>query len=185
MSKKVKRRKNVEICWEPDGFSIHTIELSIKLSQSVWNQCKKHLYEEQIQTGNHIIYPDNQCRGHHICTKYADAGIRIRLEKVDSSKERPNHFIRMVVNPQRLIYPQSGYLGILPPDENSIELLEKTFRHLFCKSPFEKDIHKYYFSRVDLCTNIRCDNKKVFRELVHLLRKTVAPKKYERKFFSA
>lgn len=54
---------------------------------------------------------------------------------------------------------------------------------MFRKSPFEKDIHKYYLSRVDLCTNIRCDNKKVFRELVRLLRKTATPKKYERKFY--
>lgn len=88
----------------------------------------------------------------------------------------------MVVNPRKLIYPQSGYLGILQPEKDNIELLEKTFRHLFRKSPFEKDIHKYYLSRVDLCTNIRCDNKRVFRELMRLLRKTATPKKYERKF---
>ena len=35
MSKKVKRHKNVEIRLEPDGFSVHTIELSIQLNQSV------------------------------------------------------------------------------------------------------------------------------------------------------
>lgn len=183
MSKKVKRRKNVDICLEPDGFSIHTIELSLKLSRSEWNRCKQSIYDEQNQTGEHIIYPDNQCNRHHICKKYKDAGIRIRLEKVADSKDHPKHFVRMIVNPRELIYPQSGYLGILPPEEGSIELLEKTFRHLFRKSPFEKDIHKYYLSRVDLCTNIRCDNKKVFRELVRLLRKTATPKKYERKFY--
>lgn len=183
MSKKVKCHKNVEIVLEPDGFSIHTIELSLKLSHSEWNQCKQSLYDEQNRTSKSVIYPDSQCKGHHICTKYADAGIRVRLEKVAGNKEHPKHFVRMIVNPRKLIYPQSGYLGILPPEENSIELLEKTFRHLFRKSPFEKDIHRYYLTRVDLCTNIHCDNRRVFRELVRLLRKTATPKKYERKFY--
>lgn len=183
MSKKVKRRNHVEIRLEPDGFSVHTIELSLQLSQSEWIRCKQSLYNEHNQTGEHIIYPDSQCKGHHICTKYADAGIRIRLEKVAGSKDHPKHFVRMVINPRKLIYPQSSYLGILPPEEDSIELLEKTFRHLFRESPFEKDISRYYLSRVDLCTNIRCDNKRVFRELVRLLRKTATPKKYERKFY--
>lgn len=183
MSKKVKRRKNVEICLEPDGFSVHTIELSIQLRQSEWHRCKQSLYNEQSQTGKHIIYPDNQFKGCHICTKYANAGIRIRLEKVAGSKEHARYFVRMIVNPRKLIYPQSGYLGILPPKEDSIELLEKAFRHLFRKSLFEKEIRKYYLTRVDLCTNIRCDNKKVFRELVRLLRKTATPKKYERKSY--
>lgn len=89
----------------------------------------------------------------------------------------------MVINPRVLIYPQSGYLGILPNDETSVELLGKAFRCVLKKSPFEKDLSQYYLSRVDLCTNIRCDNKKVFRELVRLLRKTATPKKYQRMFY--
>ena len=44
-------------------------------------------------------------------------------------------------------------------------------------------MRRYYLTRVDLCTNIRCSNKKVFRELVRLLRKTATPKKYERRFY--
>lgn len=59
-------------------------------------------------------------------------------------------------------------------------MLGKAFRFVLKKSPFEKNLSQYYLSRVDLCTNIRCDNKKVFRELVRLLRKTATPKKYER-----
>ena len=89
----------------------------------------------------------------------------------------------MVVNPRVLIYPQSSYFGILPNDGTSVELLGKAFRCVLKKSPFEKDLGQYYLSRVDLCTNIRCDNKKVFRELVRLLRKTATPKKYQRLFY--
>lgn len=180
MSKKVKKHKKAEICLEPDGFSVHTFELSIQLSKSEWRNCKERLYAEQKKFNENFIYADKACKGLHICTKYADAGIRIRLEHIGSKKGNLKYFVRMIVNPRKLIYPQSGYLGILPPEEDSIELLEKAFRHQFRKTPFEKELRKYYLSRVDLCTNIRCDNKKVFRELVRLLRKTATPKKYER-----
>ncbi len=178
-SKKVRKHRQAEITLEPDGFSIHTFELSMKLSKSEWKKCKQRLYADQEENGEHWIYLDKQS-GHYICTRYADAGIRIRLEQNDTGDGKTTHFIRMIVNPRKLIYPQSGYLGILPPEEDSIELLEKIFQHQFRKSPFEKYLRKYYLSRVDLCTNIRCDNKKVFRELVRLLCKTATPKKYER-----
>ncbi len=181
-SKKVRKHRQAEITLEPDGFSIHTFELSMKLSKSEWKKCKQRLYADQEEAGEHWIYLDKQS-GHYICTRYADAGIRIRLERNDTGKDKSTHFIRMIVNPRKLVYPQSGYLGILPPEEDSIELLEKTFRHLFRKTPFENDMRRYYLTRVDLCTNIRCDNKKVFRELVRLLRKTATPKKYERRFY--
>lgn len=181
-SKKVRKRKQAEITLEPDSFSIHTFELSMKLSKSEWKRCKQRLYDEQNHCGEHWIYPDKQ-HGGHICTRYANAGIRICLEHNDTGTDKSTCFVRMIVNPRKLIYPQSGYLGILPPNEDSIELLEKTFRHLFHKTPFENDIRRYYLTRVDLCTNIRCDSKEVLRELVRLLRKTATPKKYERKFY--
>lgn len=183
MSKKVKKHKKAEIRLDPDGFSIHTFELSKQLSKSEWHNCKEQLFSEQKKAGATWIYADKSCKGLYTCTKYADAGIRIRLEHIGSKKEHAKYFVRMAVNPRKLIYPQIGYLGILQPEEDNIELLEKTFRHQFRKTPFEKELRKYYLSRVDLCTNIRCDHKKVFRELVRLLRKTATPKKYERKFY--
>ena len=182
-SKKVRKHRQAEITLEPDGFSIHTVELSMKLKKSEWKQCKQQLYAEQEKSGGYWIYPDRY--GGHICTQYADAGIRIRLEQNDTGKEKSTHFIRMIVNPRKLIYPQSGHLGILPSDEDSIELLEKAFHAVLKRSPFPADICNYHLTRVDLCTNIRCKNNKVFRELVRLLRKTATPKKYERKFYQS
>ena len=72
----------------------------------------------------------------------------------------------MIINPRKPIYPQSGYPGILFLEEGRIKLLEKAFYSLLQKSPFEREIHKYYLTHINLCTNIRCDNKKVFRERV-------------------
>ena len=81
MGKKVRKYKNVEIVLEPDGFSIHTIELSRKVSQTEWKQIKSDLYDYNEQYSENIIHPDGLCHGCHICTQYAEAGIRIRLQR--------------------------------------------------------------------------------------------------------
>ena len=65
MSKKVKKRKTAQIILEPDGFSIHTFELSMKLSKSEWKKCKQRLYADQEEAGEHWIYLDKQS-GHYI-----------------------------------------------------------------------------------------------------------------------
>src|SRR5699024_6541531 len=57
------------------------------------------------------------------------------------------------------------------------------FRRLFWKTTFENDINQYKLSRVDFCTNIRCDSKKIFRELVRVLRKLPTPPKYTRMIY--
>lgn len=181
---KVKKNKKVEITLEPDGFSIHTFELSMQLSEVEWKKCKQRLYAEQEKMGEYWLYPDKQ-HGGHICTRYADAGIRIRLEHNDTGNGKTTCFVRVIVNPRRLVSQKKEYLGIFPPDEDSIELLEKAFYSVLKKSPLPADIRQYYLTRVDLCTNIRCKNNKVFRELVRLLRKTATPKKYERKFYQS
>ena len=80
MGKKVRKYKNVEIVLEPDGFSIHTIEFSRKVSQTEWRQIKSALYDYNEQYSENIIHPDGLYHGCHICTQYAEAGIRIRLE---------------------------------------------------------------------------------------------------------
>ena len=58
------------------------------------------------------------------------------------------------------------------------------FRRLFWKTTFENDINQYKLSRVDFCTNIRCDSKKIFRELVRVLRKLPTPPKYTRMIYT-
>lgn len=57
-SKKVRKHRQAEITLEPDGFSIHTFELSMKLSKSEWKKCKQRLFADQEETGEHWIYLD-------------------------------------------------------------------------------------------------------------------------------
>ena len=180
MGKMIRKTKKAEICLEPDGYSVHTLEISQSVSKQEWEWMKEKLYKKQQIEGSVLIYPNRERAGRYICTGYAYAGIRILLEKVSVGEGADKFFIRMIVNPRKLIYPQSGYLGILPNEEESVELLGKAFHEVLKNSPFDDKISRYYLSRVDLCTNIRCNNKKVFRELVRLLRKTATPKKYRR-----
>ena len=46
MSRKIEKRKTAVFCLEPDGFSIHTFELFLKLSKSDYDKLKDKLYRE-------------------------------------------------------------------------------------------------------------------------------------------
>lgn len=187
MSKKYTIRKQAAVSLEPDGFSIHTFEISQKLSRSEYQNLKEKLYKDQKRHKNKNekawIYreEDGQHR-RHVCTLYSEHGIRIILvhHKGDAFS---NYYIRMIVNPRKLLDPESSYIGILPPSITSVDLINKAFRELFEGTYFQNCIDDYQLTRVDLCTNIRCSEKKIFRELVRVLRKLPAPPKYERRLY--
>ncbi len=177
MTKPITRYRTTTLDLEPDGFSIHTFELSRKLTEREWTSIKNALYDLNMEPSNPkaVTYPDPNFSEDHICFSYSKHGIRIRLEH-----RKDFYYLRMIVNPRRLIDPNSSYLGILPPKDSSIKKLKKAFRELFEGTTIESNIIQYYLSRVDLCVNIRCSNRRVFRELVRLLRKTATPAKYTR-----
>ena len=178
MSKKVIRRKKAFFLLEPDGFSIHTIELSMQLTEKEYNCKKDQLYRLQQQSDKKVWFYKDEHKS-HICTLYKECGIReIRFEHNHSERNVfDTYFIRMVINPRKLIDPQSSYIGILPPEKSSVKALKKAFAELFENTVFENNINAYRITRVDFCTNIHCDNKKIFRELVRVLRKLPTPPK--------
>lgn len=178
MSKKKTQTKKATFTLEPDGFSIHTFELSRRMTHREYHSMKDKLYRKQEQSAKRgWLYRDDY--GNHICTLYAEHGIRsITLEH---NQKAETYFVRIVVNPRKLIEPDCSYIGILPPEESSVHKLKKKFKKLFAGTVFDNDLNSYQLTRLDLCTNIRCDNKKLFRELVRVLRKLPTPPKYERK----
>lgn len=181
MSKRVELKKTAVFECQPDGFSIHTFELSKQLTKYEYRQIKDTLYRIQKEDRRSYIY--REFKGYYYCKRYEKAGVRIYLEHNESENGFDTYFIRMIVNPRKLIEPECSYLGILPPEESSIKEIEKAFRRLFKGTVFDNDITSYYLSRTDLCTNIRCDTNRLFRELVRVLRKLPTPPKYERKFY--
>ena len=44
-SKKVQKHRKVTISMEPDGFSIHTPQLSMRMTKPAWNECERRLYD--------------------------------------------------------------------------------------------------------------------------------------------
>lgn len=183
MSKRRESKKTAVFELEPDGFSIHTFELSKRLTRYEYHWIKDKLYRSQEKkNGKAEIYKlDN---GSHCYTKFKENGVRIYLEHNRSEDAFESYFVRMVINPRVLIEPGCSYLGILPQKKSSIKKLRRSFKELFEGTVFDNDIESYYLSRLDLCTNIRCSNNRLFRELVRVLRKLPTPPKYERKFYT-
>lgn len=181
MSKRVESHRTAVFELEPDGFAIHTFELSKKLTRHEYRRIKDTLYRSQEGTKKVIIY--REYKGCYCCMRYKDNGVRIYLKQKESESGFDTYFVRMAVNPRVLIDPGCSYLGILSPEKSSIKKIKVAFKELFEGTLFDNDITNYYLSRLDLCTNIHCDNNKLFRELVRVLRKLPTPPKYERKLY--
>lgn len=174
MSKKTTRRKNATFTLEQDGFSIHTFELSIKIDGEHYAEIKDELY-----TKKHLGKMYKIRKGLHFCGYFQKQGVRLKLQHIN--KEKVNqYFIRLIVNPRKLIDSESTYMGIFEPEKRNIILLEEAFHELFQDTPVCNYINAYKLTRLDLCTNIHCDKKSIFRETVRVLRKLPTPPKSKR-----
>lgn len=170
--------KKARFMLEADGFSIHTFEISRKLTKSEWNYCKGKLYDQSKVSSKICIYQES--KGVHRVSRYEANGLRITLEHAHDQEDSRGYYVRMVVNPRKVIDPGASYIGIFPPERSSITELQASFHALLAQSAFNDQLDDYYLSRVDLCVNIRCDHKKIFREVVRVLRKLPTPPKYKR-----
>ena len=110
--------------------------------------------------------------------------MRISLEK-DVHGHISTCYLRVAVNPRKLIDPNSSYLGILPPTEESVQDVSKMFFVVLKDSGLPCVLDAYQLSRVDLCVNIRCDSTALFKELLRVTRKLPTPPKYERAEFKS
>lgn len=186
MSKRVVRERIAMFVLALDGFSIHTFELTYRLTAHEYRHTRDYLFDFQKYLNlNQKVYKDKSWFGNgerYNCTLFQEYGVRISLEK-NCNGGIDTFYLRMVINPRKLIEPDCSYLGILPPEKSSVKAVSKAFQGLFESLELPRDINDYQLSRIDLCTNIRCDNKKLFRELVRVLRKLPTPPKYERKYY--
>lgn len=56
MGKRIRKTKKAEICLEPDGYSVHTLELSQSISKQKWNWMKEKLYKKQRKRGGRSTF---------------------------------------------------------------------------------------------------------------------------------
>ena len=129
------------------------------------------------------IYAVNPNRTRYQCTRYTKHGVRIILEHNHSEDGYESYYIRMIVNPRKLLDPKSSYLGILEPAKDAAKQIETAFGRLFRDTPFDDELDQYYLTRVDLCANVQCDNSKMFRELIRASQKQATPPKLERRYY--
>lgn len=182
MSKKNETRQKAAFTLEPDGFSVHTMELTAQLTRREFRTVKAYLYEQKRDA----IYEDkswNKNGKRYSCSLYQAHGIRLFLLK-NRHEEFEKYILRLIVNPRKLIEPDCSYLGILPPMKSSILEFSQAFQKLFDNTPIPSYLNFYRLTRIDCCTNIRCDKKAPFRELIRVLRKLPAPPKYERRYYT-
>ena len=107
MSRKKVKSKKARFTLEADGFSIHTFELSRQLTKREYHVVKDALYRQSEYDDKGLMYKDRNS-GKHICTRYAEYGVRIELEH-NSYDNADACFIRMLVNPRKLIDPAMSF----------------------------------------------------------------------------
>ncbi len=169
---------------EPDGFSIHTFEVTKKLSGKEY---RKLVDETYCRCPPGQIYRDKTWQGageRHRCKWFQREGLRISFEQ-DIHHQVVSCRLRIAVNPRKLIDPNSSYVGILPPTEESVQDVSKMFFAVLRDSGLPCVLDAYQLSRVDLCVNIRCDSTALFKELLRVTRKLPTPPKYERAIFKS
>ncbi len=169
---------------EPDKFSIHTFEISKKMTNQNYKKMRDRLYCQCPKGG---VYRDRDWQGEgerHRCRWFQQNGLRISLEK-DVHGQISTCYLRIAVNPRKLIGPNSSYLGILPPTEESVQDVSKMFFVVLKDSGLPCVLDAYQLSRVDMCVNIRCDSTALFKELLRVTRKLPTPPKYERAIFKS
>ena len=111
---------------EPDGFSIHTFEVTKKLSGKEY---RKLVDETYCRCPPGQIYRDKTWQGageRHRCKWFQREGLRISFEQ-DIHHQVVSCRLRIAVNPRKLIDPNSSYVGILPPTEESVGAVFKAF----------------------------------------------------------
>lgn len=108
----------------------------------------------------------------------------IRLYLTAASKDRYAKFtVKAIVNPRLVLDPDSGYLGIMPPDSDSLERFQDEFAVLMWKYGLPGYLDEWALVRDDLCVNLQYNKKKAAREQSRMIHKDLLPPQMERVHF--
>lgn len=171
-----------------DGYSFHTMELKIHPDSNVFHRALSSLYAaaKKPKKSSRTTYPISRYKGDavksHCSTLLSHHGILLYLTETIKNGWH-NYTIKAIVNPRRVLDPKSGYLGIAPPDEKSLERFSDEFTLLMRKYRLPEFLDGWTLTRLDLCVNLQLNKKKSARELCRLLQKDLLPPKMERILF--
>lgn len=166
--------KKFKIQLTPDGYSIHTFALRCVCSRTEWENAKKQQYDNaKSRRKNEMFSISDQV---WCCTRFKKQGVRIYFVRHHKGVNTW-YSVKLVMNPRKLIDAESSYLGIMPTDESSFEILSERFSDIMRSAGLPEFLDDWLPVRVDLCANIAFNKEKVAQELVRTARKWPTPPK--------
>lgn len=170
-----------------DGYSFHTMELKIHPGKQDYDRTLKMLYQAAKDSKNHECrtYPLSQYQAlndSHCSTVLSPHGVLLYLTRT-KKRSLNKYTIKAVINPRRVLDPECGYLGIIPPDEASLETFQDEFTLIMRKYGLPEFLDNWTLTRLDLCVNLQFNKKKSAREICRLLQKDLLPSKMKRVLF--
>lgn len=158
-----------------DGFSFHTFELRHSLTPTQYSKVLSFIKEKSKETGMDF-YPIEQYGGkYYFSSLLQKQGIRIYFSETEHG-----NFVKLVVNPRKLIDPDAGYIGIFRISIGNFEALYDCFTLAMRKAHLPEVFDDWHLSRLDLCVNLQSSRKKLPMALIFLLSCAGTPAKYER-----
>jgi len=169
-----------------DGYSFHTMELKIHPDSKKFTKALKSLYHAAQKSQSPRTYPMSKCWTEsvhpHCSTLLNKHGILLYLtEKIEGGYY--SYTIKAIVDPRKVLEPESGYLGIAPTDSDSLDRFQDEFTVLMRKYHLPEFLEEWTLTRLDLCVNLQLDKKKSAREFCRLLQKDLLPSKLKRVSF--
>lgn len=171
-----------------DGYSFHTMELKIHPDSNAFHRALSSLYAaaKKPKKSNRTTYPISNYQSKdvksHCSTLLSHHGVLLYLTETIKNGYH-NYTIKAIANPRRVLEPESGYLGIAPTDEGSLEWFQDEFTVLIRKYCLPEFLDDWTLTRLDLCVNLQLNKKHSARELCRLLQKDLLPPKLSGFFF--
>lgn len=168
-----------------DAFSVHTIELCCHPTMKALHRTIDRLFalSRKIAHKGMFLLPSKHASSKtYSCLLFADQGVRLYLSILNSN-DVPRAYVKMFVNPRKLLDSSSSYLGIMPLDEQSFVRFSENFTDLMRTIGLPEFLADWQLNRCDLCVNLQFGKNKVARELMAALRKNTPGGKFKQKHY--
>lgn len=161
--------KNLDkVSLQSDGFNFHTFALRYYPSGREYSKVLQHLKK---LSEHDEFYPLKEYGvGKYYCGHFSDQGILLYLTQAEDGRGHVKSIVTCRVNPRRLIEPDCSYIGIMPHDEKSLDLMEDAFTEVMRKARLPEFMDEWELHRLDLCVNLLFPRKKLPRFLIDMLR---------------
>lgn len=179
----MRTKRPIEITAE--AFSVHTIELCCHPTMKEFHRTIDRLFtlsRKMAHKGMFLLPSKHASSKTYSCILFADQGVRLYLSILNPN-DVPRAYVKMFINPRKLLDSSSSYLGIMPLDEQSFVRFSENFTDLMRTIGLPEFLADWQLNRCDLCVNLQFGKNKVARELMAALRKNTPGGKFKQKHY--